>query len=246
MVHTGNRVTGAVGEREGCGLLCIRDSGGLFQPDVSTSMKLSANQGNETNISGEQLEEHSNFVEVSLGNDTLNFNSTFALPDFELKAAGVGKRPEQSLLGLGRNSHLLERLYADKKILSRSWSLFWGLEGGDEIDQMDGSLVLGGYDKAKIGGNNFTGDLALDDGCSSSMLVFLDDIRVDFPGGIQVSLFASQGERSSKRSCIKPEVELITLPTNLRQRFMSIIGGTYVGPSSSLKDLGMVVSADNA
>jgi hypothetical protein len=214
----------------------------MFQTDASTSMKLSEHQGNETDIP----DEHNTYVGVSLGNDTLNFNSTFKIPGFELKEAGPENNIPQSLLGLGRDSTLLERLYADKKILSRSWSLFWGLEGGEEADQMDGSLVLGGYDKAKTSGNNFTGDFAINSGCPSSMLIFLDDIRLDFPNGTQASLFANQGQGSAMRSCIKPDVQLITLPSEVYQQFMNSIGGTYIGPSETFKRWGMDFSADGA
>ncbi|KKZ61596.1 hypothetical protein EMCG_00579 [[Emmonsia] crescens] len=59
-------------------------------------------------------------------------------------------------MGLGRASSFLDVLNAQNKISSRTWSLFWGQQGLEAFHQMEGNLVLGGYDRAKIKGDNFT------------------------------------------------------------------------------------------
>lgn len=53
-------------------------------------------------------------------------------------------------LGLGTNFTVLSALQTRHQIASRVWSMFYGLTGVDADAQLDGVLVLGGYDHAKM------------------------------------------------------------------------------------------------
>ena len=106
---------------------------------------------------------------------------------------------------------------------------------------MDGSLVLGGYDAAKITGENMTQAFSsLEDmkACPSSLIVFLTDVQVNFPNGTATSLFGTSAG-TAMRSCIKPDIPLITFPQNVWQAFSDAIGGSYIAPSGSYKLWGM-------
>ena len=154
----------------------------------------------------------------------------------------------QSCLGLGRNSTILESLFRAGKIASQTWSLFWGLEGADSANAMDGSLTLGGYDRAKTAGPNLTqafGSLRDMTLCPSSLIVSITDILVKHSNGTATSLFAN-ATGTALRACIKPDIHLISLPRDIYYAFTEAIGGTYIGPggtyngqSSSYKPWGM-------
>ena len=106
---------------------------------------------------------------------------------------------------------------------------------------MDGSLTLGGYDKAKTMGPNATqsfSSLADMSQCPSSFIVFLADILVKHSNDASASLFGN-AKGTALRTCIKPDIPLITSPTNIWNAFSAAIGGTYIGPSPSYKLWGM-------
>ena len=170
----------------------------------------------------------------------MKLNSTVNISSFPLFAPTTGALPQFGL-GLGRNSTFLEYLYRSKQIASRSWSLFWGLEGGGPSSQMNGSLTFGGFDQAKTTGANLTqafSSLADMTVCPSSMIVFITDVQVKFPNGTSSSLFES-AEGTAMRSCIKPDIPLITFPSNVWQAFSAVAGGNYIAPSESYKLWGM-------
>lgn len=159
----------------------------------------------------------------------------------------IGGELPQNGLGLGRGSTVLRTLYDTGKIASRSWSLFWGLEGKETKDIMDGSIVMGGYDRAKTSGPNSTqpfstlADMAK---CPSSLIVIVTDIVVKHSNGTNQSLFGG-AQGSALRTCIKPDVPLITFPSPIFQNFKDAIGGTYVEASNAFKLWGMSYLAND-
>ena len=105
--------------------------------------------------------------------------SDISLDQFPVYFPKPGVIPQNGI-GFGPDSTFLNRLYDQGKIASRSWSLFWGWQGAEQENQMDGSLVLGGYDKAKMaGGAPLTAPFSDGVGCPSSLLVYLSNIVVN-------------------------------------------------------------------
>ncbi|KAL1965196.1 hypothetical protein VTN77DRAFT_5950 [Rasamsonia byssochlamydoides] len=164
------------------------------------------------------------------------------LPAFPLYTSAIGSVP-QSSFGLGMDPTVLERLISAGQIASRTWSLFWGWEGGAAEYQLDGNLVLGGYDAAKTSGTNFTGTLADQLECPSSLLIYLNDITLDFPNGTKTSLLPQPG--SAMRTCIKPDIPFLTFNPSVWEKFNSSVGGTYLGPSQGARLFGMSYKADD-
>ncbi|KAL1901042.1 hypothetical protein Sste5346_002108 [Sporothrix stenoceras] len=119
-------------------------------------------------------------------------------------------------LGLGFNSTILHALKASGHIASRTWSMFWGLEGADQTGQMDGLFVLGGYDSAKVvAGQKYTLPLA-DAGsvCPSRMVLSITDLTLNFANGTNASLFPKTAS-TALQACITPDYPvLMTLPDN--------------------------------
>ncbi|KAG8628172.1 hypothetical protein KVT40_004045 [Elsinoe batatas] len=85
--------------------------------------------------------------------DDLSLSSNVTLGGFPIGVPGddIGQQQAepQAILGLGGNSTLLSALRKSERISSRSYGIFSGLTGVTAASQMDGSLVLGGYDRAK-------------------------------------------------------------------------------------------------
>ncbi|KAH6848028.1 aspartic peptidase domain-containing protein [Chaetomium sp. MPI-CAGE-AT-0009] len=110
-------------------------------------------------------------------------------------------------LGLGPNSTYLNALVAARRIPSRVWSIFWGRMWTGSAD-MDGSIVLGGYDEEKVIGQNFTERLDYSEGmgCWTGMRVTIVDVIANFNSGNDVSIMSGN---SAVRSCIVPQRQLL-------------------------------------
>lgn len=65
----------------------------------------------------------------------------------------------QNLLGLGNQSTFLNTLKETGVIESRTWSVFWGLDGASVGGYTNGSMVFGGYNENKASGANYTAKL---------------------------------------------------------------------------------------
>jgi hypothetical protein len=134
----------------------------------------------------------------------------------------VAPYEDQAMIGLGRNSTFLNSLKSAGSIASRSWSFFWGLNGQTPGTQSDGTFVIGGYDAAKISGNNFTKAISNYKQCPSGMVVSLTDIRIAFPNGTSFTLF-EKSRSVALQACISPVfANAFTLPIPQWQIFQSI------------------------
>ena len=110
--------------------------GGLFRLNTTEGWQTTAQNEGDINLSG---------------TDGLNLGSAFAenvpinVPTKDLSY--------MNSLGLGRNSTLLDALMSqstDSRIFGWVWSVFWGLLETEKEHQMNGTLVFGGYDQAKL------------------------------------------------------------------------------------------------
>lgn len=110
-------------------------------------------------------------------------------------------------LGLGSNSTYLNALVRAGQIPSRAWSLFWGRMWTD-VGGMDGSLVLGGYDREKVIGRNFTQtlDYSEETGCWTGMKVTVANVFVNFRNGTDVGIMPRNG---AIQCCIVPHRQLL-------------------------------------
>lgn len=141
--------------------------------------------------------------------DTLNLNDDTSLPDFPMGVAlndfGLQSYYPQMTLGLGINSTLLNVLKSSGKIASRTFSFFAGRMGGIPSAQMEGSMLFGGYDKAKVTGRKFTSPFTPGIQCSTNMVVAITDIVLNFPNGTNVSIFEDTRSQSIT-ACIIPSL----------------------------------------
>lgn len=136
-------------------------------------------------------------------------------------------------LGLGSNSTYLNALVQTGQIPSRVWSLFWGRMWTD-VGAMDGSLVLGGYDREKVIGRNFTQplDYSEETGCWTGMKVTVNNLFVNFRNG---SDFSIMPRNSAVQCCIVPQRQLLwEAPSGIVDTFETATQMKNIGSSFGL------------
>ncbi|SPQ19645.1 f58b5868-3b7f-4eaf-9a50-02c158bc32bc [Thermothielavioides terrestris] len=112
-------------------------------------------------------------------------------------------------LGLGSNSTYLNALVESQQIGSRVWSIFWGrMWTGSAATDLDGSVVLGGYDQEKVIGRNVTQplDYSEETGCWTGMKVTVSNVLVNFRNGTDYSIMP---RNSAVECCIVPQRQLV-------------------------------------
>ena len=218
---------------------CEGDHGGEFDLG-SSSTWLQA--GNHSSWNGAQADFASDTGDI-FGNDILELDN--ATPTSLINFPIVIEQSTDltaNVIGGNVSSTLLGTLAAGKIIASRSWSVFWGLTGADSSSQMDGNLVLGGYDLAKTTGNNHTAAMSEGQGCT--MFVYMTSIQMNFPNGTNFEILGtSQGD--ALRMCIQPSYPIITIPSNIYDAFTSYSGGIYLNRSYGINLWGQVFEAED-
>jgi hypothetical protein len=175
-------------------------------------------------------------VSTSLaGTDTINFASSGPLTGYPVgiprQAWDAGYTTLHSL-GMGSNSTYLNYLKQAGKIGSRIWSIYWGRMWTSD-NPLDGSVVVGGYDKSKVIGQNYT--QALDysaTGCWTGMKVNIADLVLNNRNGTDFSLFVAN---TVLPVCIVPQRQLLLeAPSNIMGGFRILTGVQDIGVSFGL------------
>ena len=84
---------------------------------------------------------------------------------------------------------------------------------------MDGTLVLGGFDSAKITLQNYTGKLDASS-CVTKVVLPLTDMTLVFPNGTSASLMSGT-TGSTTNYCIDPQYPMITMNNDQWNNWMS-------------------------
>lgn len=221
-------------------LQCSNQYGGLFDEGSSTTWSPA-----DFTALGTAAESTSDQHNDTWGSDTLLVNTTLLIPHFPL---GIfrGSTDYQNTLGLGRNSTMLNALVSAGAIVSRTFSIFQGWTGSQTQYQTDGSLILGGYDSAKIRGSNITLPFTVEDNCNNGFIISVTDINMNLRNGSNVSIIGrSQG--SAMRACIEPNFSPITLSEEIWWAFTNVTGVAETGRSiSPINPWGMMIPASGA
>lgn len=168
------------------------------------------------------------------GIDMIHLNATTTVEAFPIAISTHRTFPLNSI-GLGLNSSLLDALNASGKIMSSTWSVFWGLIGAEAQNQMDGSVILGGFDRAKTTGNNLTLPVQTATDCRTGLVVMVQDISMEFASGKAQSILDSPLEM-----CIDPSFQLVSLPSGVMDLFSKNAGGSFLRLADGLYNHGMV------
>lgn len=179
------------------------------------------------------------YPQMSFVADTLTLNSNTTLSNFPMGIAlnnwGEQGYHPQVAIGMGTNSTFLTYLRSSKTIGSRTFGMFWGRQVVNVNTQLDGSIVFGGYDRAKVTGRPLKQPLTTNRSvCPTGMLVTIVDLILNFPNGTNASLF-SPSKSTSISACIVPDYPvLMTLPLdpyfqNFRNRRKATIPSRSLG-----------------
>jgi hypothetical protein len=199
-----------------CGSLstteCISIRGGAYDEAASTSLSSTVKFSDFV-----ALDEAAGLTSdaVITGFDTLSLNSSFSLAQYPFAVPRTDQIQflDYSSLGLGKDSSLLTMLRNQGSIASRSFSLFWGETGMTSEHQMDGNLIIGGIDEAKISGQNYTTKLNRGSACPSGMILSVSDMSLVFPNGTSASIMSGRGQ--DVNYCVSPEAPTITMSQDM-------------------------------
>lgn len=145
--------------------------------------------------------------------DTLSLAENTTLLEFPLNIAQSAWDEQAYLpmmaLGLGTNSTILNVLKSSGRIVSRSFSFFFGSWGWNS--RMNGRFTIGGYDAGRVTGKGSEHSLALPSSpCPSRMVVSVTGMELEFPNGTSASIMGSS-DSSALSVCLYPSV-----PTMMR------------------------------
>lgn len=165
---------------------CYTQLGGLFNEAASSSWSWAGNSS-ALSTASENLPLINPKHNTDLwATDVFTVTPTKNISQFPLGISrGAGEN--MNTLGLGRNSTLLNALVNNGDIAARAWG-FW--QGWNSQYQMDGNIVLGGYDMNKISGPNITLPTSTPDDLNTDcFLATVTDIKMDLKNGSSLSLF---------------------------------------------------------
>nr|XP_036577380.1 uncharacterized protein CTRU02_12613 [Colletotrichum truncatum]KAF6784351.1 hypothetical protein CTRU02_12613 [Colletotrichum truncatum] len=146
-------------------------------------------------------------------------------------------------LGLGANSTYLTSLAQAGQLGSRVWSIFWG-RMWTTSNNIDGSLVLGGYDSAKVTGKNATQrlDYSESTGCWTGMKVTVTDVQVNFRDGRDKSIMPLN---TALQCCLVPHRHLLwEAPVTFVDAFENVTNSKDTGVSFGLHWSARILATD--
>ncbi|EEY20148.1 conserved hypothetical protein [Verticillium alfalfae VaMs.102] len=221
---------------------CTTFRGGQYDMVASSSRKKTDSDSHP--VDGAQ------FPSMNFVSDNVKINENVSLDGFPIGIplqdwAQQGYHPMMAL-GMGANSTLLTALTSSGKIASRVWSMFHGWTGGSSRSQVDGTFVLGGYDRAKVNGRGYKMSLQQTEGCDTAMMVTITDLVLNFPNGTTASIFPNT-LRNALTACIVPDYPvLMTLPIDPHlDNFMDITNQTITQRTFGEAYFSMVYSDDD-
>lgn len=235
-------------------IICEVRRGNLYDPYDSQSYIQAADVPTAGGASEETALEGSEkgiakLLSTSLGaSATLSLNGSkelsdfpFGIPRFRWDFGYTFLHP----LGMGSNSTYLNALRDTGRISARVWSIFWGRMWND--DPLDGSVVLGGYDSAKVIGDNLTSPLDYTDsggaGCWTGMKVIVRDIQLNFRDGDDKSIFPPN---TALPFCIVPQKQLLMeAPRDILELFEAETNTNSTGDSFGLHWSAKLYDKDN-
>ena len=223
---------------------CRAQTGGWFDESVSPSWHWASNSSTLPKAT-ETLSDHQSDV---FGNDTVHVNSTLDITGFPLgvnRGTGGSVGDQMNSIGLGTNSTILNALVSANAIASRTWGYSQGWAGAEAIHQVDGSLVLGGYDAAQTKGKHITLPFARNPSCVSNLVVNITNMKMNLKNGSDLDIFSSSAG-NDMQGCISPDYPLISLSENVWNSFVSVSGSRETGRANGTNFRGMLISKSGA
>jgi hypothetical protein len=156
-------------------------------------------------------DDDSRYPDMDYYTDQLTLNDNLTIPNMTIGVplqdwAQQGYHPMMAV-GLGEDSVFLNLLKDTGRIMSRTWSMFYGWNGRSANTQSEGTFVVGGYDRAKVSGEGYTMPLSPDaTDCDSRILVNVEDMILNFRNGTTASIMANS---RAFEACIVPDYPVL-------------------------------------
>ena len=150
-------------------------------------------------------------------------------------------------VGLRPTSLLMKSLVTGTQVSSNSIGYYSGWDGADITYDVDGSLILGGYDRAKTAGPNVTKSIRTTDtqDCPNGFKLSLTDISLNLRDGRNISLMNSSD--IGHTACIDTVSDSIRLTPSLWSSFVHSSGSTETGRvEDGFNREGFLIAADTA
>lgn len=216
---------------------CVTTRGGVYDTEDSTSYTHREDvfdAGGDPSDVARALGTH--IWDNTWATDDIVVDNT-TLSEFPVGMPGFdfgGSNSRYGALGLGQNTTFLSWLKDQNSIASRSWSFWWGIDNAASRSAMDGQIIFGGYDAAKVVGEPFTQPLQnASANCQSGMYLTITNMLLNFPNGTTSDLNPS----SALTACLQPDFPAVmTIPAepfywkfeNITEtHFISKSRGTY-------------------
>ncbi|CAK7210117.1 hypothetical protein SBRCBS47491_000662 [Sporothrix bragantina] len=214
----GHCLTGSPGVGPWTDTACTTFRGGAYDPLASSSKTNVASNAYPYDGASDPVLGGTTYPQFSHMADNLRLNGNITLDGFPLGVA-LSDWGEQAYtpmmgIGLGTNSTLLNWLVSSGQIASRSWSYFWGratVPGASSTpsEQLDGSVVFGGYDRAKVTGDKFTQPMTSSEpNCPSQLVVTITNIELNFSNGSDASIFPASSS-TAITACLTPALSTL-------------------------------------
>ena len=221
-------------------LACSATAGGIWDKERSSSWR----QASSLDALQNAHEFSTDKIEDLTGTDTIRIGSSLPLSKF-LITISPSLGGAQNLLGLSQNSTLLDRLSSAGLIASRAWGYYQGWTGAETQHQVDGSLILGGYDEAQTIGTNTTFSFGDAESCSSGLSFTISDIKMNLLNGTDVSIFGlSPG--AAMNACLSFSYPLVALPADMWNSFVQFSGVNVLGRTLGANNEAMLISGNRS
>lgn len=224
-------------------LHCVGIDGGYFNEGASSTWTQAPNL---TSLNAAQ-EYNTGFDDDVYGTDTVMLSSNVSVSRHPL---GIirGSSAGRNGMGLGVNSTLLSALTSTGAIASRSWGFWEGWTGANSSTQLDGSLVLGGYDAAKVTGGNLTLPISTQGPtCTSGLVITVIDVVMNLRSGANKSIIGPSAG-SAFQACVIVDYPLMSMSSDIWDSFITTSKSTPMGRSAAggFNFRGMLISTEDA
>ncbi|CAK7214107.1 hypothetical protein SEUCBS140593_002071 [Sporothrix eucalyptigena] len=196
---------------------CTTFRGGAYNPLASSSKISASSNAYPYDGASDPVLGGTTYPQFTHVADNLRINDNLTLDGFPLGIA-LSDWGEQAYtpmmgIGLGTNSTLLNWLKSSGQTASRSWSYFWGQAtvpgSSGTSEQLDGSVIFGGYDRAKVTGNKYTQPMTSSEpNCPSQLVVTITNIELNFPNGSDASIFSASSSTAIS-ACLTPALSTL-------------------------------------
>jgi len=205
-------------------LACKAMAGGGYNPFNSSTVVLTSlahwNDSDQDPLS-EESQAFADTYEISYVLDTVHLpgnRSAYGMPLAYVEFSESEFDAFEGFLGLAPYSSFLNTLVASNAVSSTVWSIWTGSRSITE--PLDGLLIIGGYDEARLAGelHNFT----THPDCMLSVKI----AKISYErNGQEISLFSSPTHL--KTACIDITSHRLELPSEAIEKFINVTNATY-------------------